>query len=164
MIPSPIIHTTEDETIISDLYQHLLKSWNERDAAGFSSLFIEQSTVIGFDGSQMNGPDEIQQSLEGIFKNHLTARYVWKIREVRFLSPEVAVLKSVVGMVHPDHTDIDSSKNAVQSMVAMKHHSNWLITVFQNTPASFDGHPVLSMELTNELQQVLNASKDPLLV
>ena len=161
---APTLPPKENETVVSELFQHLLKCWNERDALGFSALFTAQGTAIGFDGTQMNGPEEIEDALEQVFKDHITSRYVWKIREIRLLSPDVALLRAVTGMVHPDRSDIDPSRNAVQSLVAMKNSSNWLISLFQNTPASFDGRAVAAMELTNELQQVLNSIKDPMLV
>ena len=66
--------------------------------AGFAGLFADGATVVGFDGSLMNGPAEIDQELGRIFADHVTARYVGIVREVRFLAPDVAVLRAAAGL------------------------------------------------------------------
>jgi hypothetical protein len=74
------------EAQIRALYGQLLDSWNRRDAPGFAALFVDQGHCIGFDGSQMDGPAEIQAELSRIFADHVTARYVSQVRWVRFLT------------------------------------------------------------------------------
>jgi hypothetical protein len=43
-------------------------------------LFTDDGYVVGFDGSEMNGREEIQRGLAAIFADHETGRYVAKIR------------------------------------------------------------------------------------
>jgi uncharacterized protein (TIGR02246 family) len=144
-----------EETAVSALYQQLLDSWNRRDAASFAALYDEDSEVVGFDGSQMFGRAEIESTLGQIFADHVTATYVSKIRGVRFLAPEVAVLRAVVGMVPPGQQDINPDTNAIQTLVATKQEGKWHIALFQNTPAQFHGRPELVKALTEELRQLL---------
>jgi len=147
--PSP------DEIEIRTLYRQLLDSWNKRSADAFAALFALDGYVIGFDGSQMSGRAEIAATLGQIFADHLTAPYVSKVREVRLLSPYVAVLRAVVGMVPPGQSDINPAVNAIQTLVAVRHDIKWSITLFQNTPAQFHGRPELVQQLTEELRQLL---------
>jgi len=77
------------------------------------------------------------------------------VREVRFLSTDIALLRAVVGMVPPGQNDINPAVNAIQSLVAVKDKDIWRITLFQNTPAQFHGRPELAEELTKELRQLL---------
>jgi len=88
------------------------------------------------------------------FRDHVTAAYVGKIREVRFLTPDVAVLRAVAGMIPPAESDLNPAVNAVQTLVAARRDGRWRIAVFQNTPAAFHGRPELSAKLTEELRQV----------
>ena len=149
--PSPT-----DESAVSALYQHMLDGWNRRNAGEMAALFAEDANVVGFDGSQYNGPAEIESEIGKIFADHQTATYVWKIREVRFLSPDVALLRAVVGMVPSGQSDLNPAANAIQSLVAVKRDGNkWRIALFQNTPAQFHGRPELAQELTEELRQLL---------
>src|SRR6476661_5465675 len=92
---------------IRALYHRLLDAWNQRDAHAFAGLFEPLGNVVGFDGSTMNGRNEIEESLSGVFADHPTASYVSVVREVRFLSPDVALLRAAVGMVPPGQSDIN---------------------------------------------------------
>jgi uncharacterized protein (TIGR02246 family) len=137
------------------LYQELLDAWNRRDAAAYAGLLAEEASVIGFDGSQMEGPAEVEATLSRIFQDHPTAAYVSVVRGVRFLTPDVAMLRAVAGMVPPGETDIKPAVNAVQSLVAVRREGGWRVALFQNTPAAFHGRPEESENLTAELRGVL---------
>lgn len=140
---------------VAALYQQLLHSWNRRDAEGFATLFDDEGHSIGFDGSPMTGRTEIAATLGQIFADHVTATYVAKIRAVRFLAPDVALLRAVVGMVPPGQSDINPAVNALQTIVAVKHDDGWRIALLQNTPAQFHGRPEMAEALTRELRQLL---------
>ena len=146
---------SRDATDISALYQQLLESWNQRNATTFAVLFAEDASVVGFDGSQMNGRAEIATQIGQIFADHPTSRYVGKIRELRLLAPDVALLRAVVGMVPPGQSDLNPDVNAIQSLVAARNDGHWLIALFQNTPAQFHGRPTLAQQLTEELRKLL---------
>ena len=145
----------EDE--VRRLYEELLGSWNRRDAGGYAGLFAEDGNAVGFDGSQMNGTSEIESSLSQVFAHHQTASYVWKVREIRSLGPQVAVLRAAAGMASPGTSELNPAANAVQTLVAARRDGQWRIAVFQNTPAAFHGRPEASEALTEELQGVLRA-------
>jgi uncharacterized protein (TIGR02246 family) len=146
-----------EEDLIVQLYHQLLESWNQRDAEGFASRFQTEAHVVGFDGSPMNGRAEIESSTRQIFSDHITAAYVGKARGVRFLVPEVAVLRAVAGMVPPGQSDINPAVNAMQTMVAVRQQEDgrWRIALFQNTPAQFHGRSEVSEALTEELRRLL---------
>ena len=144
------------ESDIRSLYQELLDAWNRRDAHAFAELCAEDANVVGFDGSEHNGQAEIEAQLGEIFAHHETASYIGKVREVRFLSTEVAVLRAVAGLVPTDQHDINPAVNAVQTLVAHRHKAPWRIALFQNTPAAYHGRPELSERLTAELRDALH--------
>jgi uncharacterized protein (TIGR02246 family) len=129
------------ETEVGDLYRQLLASWNRQGADDFAALFAADASVVGFDGSQMHGQAAIAAELGRIFADHQTAAYVGKIRDVRLLSPDVALLRAVVGMVPPGQADINPAVNAVQSLIAVRQAGAWRIALFQNTPPSFTAAP-----------------------
>jgi len=143
------------EVEIRALYKNLLESWNRRKAADMAALFTIDGSIVGFDGSQMNGHGEIAATLGQIFADHVTAAYVGRIREVRLLSTEVALVRAVVGMVPPGQADLNPAVNALQTLIVVKQTGQWRIALFQNTPAQFHGRPDLAEQLTNELRQLL---------
>jgi uncharacterized protein (TIGR02246 family) len=144
-----------DRAALIASYTRLLDAWNRRNAGDFAAQFATDATAVGFDGSQMNGRDEIASSLRKIFADHPTASYLAKIREVREITDGVALLRSVVGMVPPGSSKIKPAVNAIQSVVFVRKGSDWRIALLQNTPAAFHGRPEVAKELTRELTAVL---------
>jgi uncharacterized protein (TIGR02246 family) len=147
--PSP------DQAAISALYHQLLDSWNRRNAHDFAAIVADDGNLVGFDGSQIDGRAEVELQIGQIFADHQTATYMAKIREVRFLTADVAMLRAVVGMVPPGQSDLNPAVNAIQSLFAAKRDGTWRIAHFQSTPAQFHGRPDLAQQLTDELQQLL---------
>ena len=147
--PSP------DEIEVRELYRQLLDGWNKRSADAFAVPFAEDGESIGFDGSQLVGRIEIVATLRQIFADHPTAPYVSKVKSVTLLSPEVALLRAIAGMVPPGQSDINPAVNTLQTLIAVKRDGQWRIVLFQNTPAQFHGRPELVQQMTEELRQLL---------
>lgn len=147
----------QDIDEVTALHAALLHAWNQRSATDYAALFSEGAHLVGFDGSQMDGPGEVASQLGAIFADHPTATYVGDVRGCRLLAPGVALLTAVVGMVPPGAKDISPAVNAIQSLVAARQGSAWRIELLQNTPAAFHGRPEVSEQLTNELRAVLQA-------
>lgn len=145
----------DDDTAMRTLYHEWLARWNQRDAVAYAALFMPNASAIGFDGSQMNGRDQIQAELRQIFANHQTAAYVGIVRESRLLSPTVALLRAVAGMVPPGKKEINPAVNAIQTLVGVKEDGAWRIALAQVTPAQFHGRPELAAALTEELSQLV---------
>ena len=144
-----------DEIEVHALYRQMLDGWNQRSAKDMASFFADDGNLVGFDGSEINGRAEIESHLRQIFADHATAPYVAKVRGVRFLTAEVALLRGVAGMVPPGQSDLNPAVNAVQTLVAARRDGTWRIALFQNTPAQFHGRPELVQQLTEELRQLL---------
>lgn len=144
-----------NESRVRLLYRKLLDAWNRRSADEFAALIAEDGNLVGFDGSPHNGRLEIASAIRQIFDDHMTAAYVGKIREVRFLTPEVALLRAVSGMVPPGQSDLNPAVNTIQTLIALRREGEWRIALYQNTPAQFHGRPELAQELTEELRQLL---------
>jgi len=147
---------THEEPQVCELYRRLLEAWNERDAGAFAALYEEDGNQIGFDGTQMNGQAEIETHLSQIFADHMTAAYIGKVREVRFLNEGTAILRAVAGMIQPNQTDINPALNAIQSLVAVKRETQWKVALFHNTPAAFHGRPEAVAQLTEELRELVS--------
>jgi uncharacterized protein (TIGR02246 family) len=140
------------------LYQQLLQQWNKRNAAGMTGLFTTNGTLIGFDGSQLNGQKEIYAVLDEIFANFPTAAYVSIVKEVRVLTDTTALLLAVAGMVAVGSNDISPEVNVLHSITAVQDEGKWRIALFQNTPAAFHGRPELAEQLSADLRHVLASS------
>ncbi|MGZ3770384.1 MAG: SgcJ/EcaC family oxidoreductase [Bdellovibrio sp.] len=144
-----------EETLIRILYHNLLHAWNKKSAADMADLFLNDGTIVGFDGSQIRGKSEIEKNLSSIFFDHATATYVSKIRNIKWISPDVAILSAISGMIPSGQNDINPEMNAVQALLTVKENKHWKIAFFQNTPAVFHGHPEMREKLSRELRDVL---------
>jgi uncharacterized protein (TIGR02246 family) len=141
------------------LYTRLLEAWNARDARAFAEQFAEHGSAVGYDGSPMNGRAEIRDTLDAIFRHHTPATYVARVREVRELSPGVALVRAAAGMVPPGASVLNPERNAIQTLIAVSEDGAPRIALFQNTPARFDGRPQLAESLSTELAEVVRSGR-----
>jgi uncharacterized protein (TIGR02246 family) len=147
-----------EQADVEDLYFDLLDRWNDCDATGYAALFAANGSIVGFDGSSIETAAAITNHLAGIFADHRPARYVAKIREIRMLGADHALLRAAAAMVPPGATDIKPELNAIQVLVATRT-TRWHVAHFQSTPARFDGRPEAAAAITEELRP-LAASLD----
>jgi uncharacterized protein (TIGR02246 family) len=150
-----------EEAAIRALYHRMHDGWNARDADAFAAQFAADGEAIGYDGSEMVGRAEIAATLRQIFADHQTAAYVAKVRDVRFLAPDVARLRAVAGLVPPGRSEIAAQLNAIQTLIAVQRDGQWRIAFLQNTPTQYHGRPELAEALTAELNEVLRAQARP---
>jgi uncharacterized protein (TIGR02246 family) len=140
---------------IHALYQHLIDGWNHRSAHAMAEHFTEDGEMIGFDGSLSIGREEILSHLKPIFEHHLTAPFVSKIKSVRLVGSDAAILRAIAGMVPHGQSDVQPNLNTHHTLVAVNSEGKWRIQLFQNTPAQFHGRPELVEQMTEELRQLL---------
>jgi len=141
------------------VYTRLLEAWNRRDADAFAALFTPDGNTVGFDGSQMNGPEEIASTMKAIFEQHRTASYVASVREVRQLGPGASLVRAAVGMVPPGQDELNPAVNAIQSIVLSEIDGALWIALLHNTPAAFHQNPAAAEALTRELTDVLRSGR-----
>ena len=153
--PSRAKVARSDETEVRGLYRQILSAWNRRNADAIANVFDVDGVAIGFDGSELDGRADIARIHRQIFADHQTGAYVAKVRDVRFLNPDVAVLSAVAGMVLPGQSDLAPDRNAIQTLVAVKRDDEWRVAVYQNTPAAYHGREEKAKSLTDELRKQL---------
>jgi uncharacterized protein (TIGR02246 family) len=125
------------------LYERLLRAWNDHDADAFGAVFADDGSSVGFDGSTMNGRQEIVATIRAIFRNHRTATYVAKVREVRELGAGVLLLRAVVGMTPPGAAELNPAVNAIQSVVMTGQGTDLRVALLHMTDSSFLGSGVI---------------------
>ena len=134
-----------------DLYRRVIEGWNAGDAEAMAAPIAADGLMIGFDGSQLVGRDEIAAELGRIFADHETAKYVTKVRRVWELGADAGLLWALVGMPSPETSEIMPDRNAVQTLLATQGAEGWSVALFQTTPAELHGRDDLSEALTREL-------------
>jgi len=67
-----------------------------------ADLFADRGELIGYDGSLEIGRENVFfLHLNTIFKDHPTARFAGKVKNVRLLSGNIVILRAIAGMVPP---------------------------------------------------------------
>jgi uncharacterized protein (TIGR02246 family) len=150
------MRASDDEATIRALYQQKMDGWNAGNGKAFAEPYTEDSDYIGFDGTYLKGRQEISSFHQMLFNKFLKgSRLVGKIRSIRFLTPDIAIVVAVSGTVMAGQSDIDPGRNSVHMLVAIKQNTNWHFAAFQNSRAQFIGRPEQAQALTNELRQLL---------
>ena len=140
---------------LRSLYSRLIEGWNAADAETMAAAVAPDGLVIGFDGSQMLGREQVAAELGRIFADHETASYVTKVRSVTAIGDNGGLLHAVAGMVPPGGSELMPDRNAIQSVAGRRAGDSWEVVLFQTTPARFDGRPELAQGLTAELSELL---------
>jgi uncharacterized protein (TIGR02246 family) len=152
--PPSSTSTSEDEVAIRFLYQQLMDGWNKGTGEAFAAPFAEDGDLVGFDGTHLKGQKEIVSFHQQLFNSYVKgSRLVGKVRKVRFLTSDVALMHVIGGTIMAGQTDIDPERNSVQTIVAMKDNKGkWRLAAFQNTRAQYFGRPEQAQALTEELR------------
>jgi uncharacterized protein (TIGR02246 family) len=145
----------DSQDAATSLYGRLIDGWNAGDAGAMAAPLAADGLVVGFDGSQMRGRDEVASELGRVFADHETATYVTKVRSVKALGADAALLDAVAGMVPPGGSELMPDRNAIQTVVVQRGDDGWSVALFQTTPAQFHGRPELTEALTAELAELL---------
>ena len=148
---------SHDEAAIRDLYQQTIEGWNKGSGDALAAPYTEDSDYIGFDGTYLKGRAEIASFHQMLFDKFIKgSRLIGKIRSVRVVTGDVAVVVAVGGTVIAGQSNIEPDRNSIHTLVAMKRaDGEWRFTAFQNTRADFIGRPEESQALTEELRHEL---------
>jgi len=158
MQDSKLAHAPAGERAARELYAEFLRLWNQRDPEQLSRLFGRNANLVGFDGSPIDGQENIEVHLREVFGSHQTAAFVGKVREVRVLAPGVVLLRAVAGMVPPGSSDLNPAVNTIHTLLATSQRDRWRVELFQSTPAAFHGRSEAAAALTAELRKELELS------
>ena len=136
----------------------MIEGWNKGDGDVFAAPFAEDADLVGFDGTHLKGRREIASFHQRLFDTFVKdSRLIGKVRNVRFLTPDVAIMHAVGGTIMGGQSDIESERNSVHTIVVKKGdiNSQWRIVAFQNTRAQYIGRPEMVVVLTEDLQREL---------
>jgi uncharacterized protein (TIGR02246 family) len=113
----------------------LVAAWARNDAAGVADVFTEDGVLILPGDVYKRGREEIRSFLAaayaGPFKGtNVTGRPV----DVRFVSDDVALLRTHGGLVAPGETEIAPELAVRSTWVTVKQDGQWRLAGYQNSP------------------------------
>jgi uncharacterized protein (TIGR02246 family) len=123
-----------DEAAVRDLYRELMDGWNRGSGDAFAAVFAEDGDLVAFDGAHFKGREEIAPFHHQLFDKWMKGtRLVGQVKDVRFLSSDVAVIHAVGGTVMRGKTEPSPERDSIQTLVATRQNDEWHLAAFQNT-------------------------------
>ena len=125
-----------DEQAVRELYTELMDGWNCGSGEDFAAVFTEDGDLVAFDGTHFKGREEIAPFHQELFDKWLRgSRLVGKVKDVRFLSPDVALMHAVGSMVMRGKSEPSPERDSIQTLVAVRQEGGeeWRLAAFQNT-------------------------------
>ena len=128
------IASPADEEAVRALYQRLMDGWNRGSGAAFAAAFAEDGDLVAFDGTHFKGRREIAPFHQQLFDRWLKGtRLVGRVKDVRFLGPDVAVMHAIGGTVMRGKSTPSPERDSIQTLVAIRRDGGWRLAAFQNT-------------------------------
>ena len=123
-----------DEAAVRALYQELMDGWNRGSGDAFAAVFTQDGDLVAFDGTHFKGREEIAPFHQQLFDKWLKgSRLVGKVKDVRFLSPGIALMHAVGSTVMRGESEPSPERDSIQTLVAIRQDGEWRLAAFQNT-------------------------------
>jgi uncharacterized protein (TIGR02246 family) len=123
-----------DERAVRALYQELMDGWNRGSGEDFAAAFTEDGDLVAFDGTHFKGREEIAPFHQELFEKWMKGtRLVGKVKDVRFPSPDVALMHAVGSTVMRGKSEPSPERDSIQTLVAVRQGEEWRLAAFQNT-------------------------------
>ena len=155
-----------DKAAVRDLYQELMNGWNRGSGEAFAAVFTDDTDdgdLVAFDGTHFKGRGEIAPFHKELFEKWLKGtRLVGEVKDVRFLSPDVALMHAVGSTVMRGKSEPSPERYSIQTLVATREDGEWRLAAFQNTRVRPMGpNPIafLLWALTDLLWKVFSPNK-----
>ncbi len=152
-----------DGAAVRGLYQEFMAAWNRGSGAALAAVFAEDGDLVAFDGTHLHGRREIAPVHQQLFETWLKGtRLVGRVEDVRFLSPDIAVMHAVGGTIMRGKSAPAPDRDSIQTLVATRQRREWRLAAFQNTrirPISRNAAAFLVWTLSDWLWRVLRLSE-----
>jgi len=124
-----------DEEAVRDLlYRELMEGWNRGSGEDFAAVFTEDGDLVAFDGTHFEGRAQIAPFHQELFDKWMKGtRLVGRVKDVRFLSPNVALMHAVGSAIMRGKSVPSPERNSIQTLVATRQNGEWRLAAFQNT-------------------------------
>src|SRR3712207_4489829 len=123
-----------DEAAVRALYQELMDAWNKGSGDAFAAVFTQDGDLVAFDGTHFEGREEIAPFHQELFDKWMKgSRLVGRVKDVRFLNPDVALMHAVGSTVMRGKSEPSPERDSIQTLVAIRQDGEWRLAAFQNT-------------------------------
>lgn len=121
-----------DETAIRQLIRRQQNGWDSGDPTLYADVFTTEADYVTFLGSHHHGRDAIAASYAPLFRKLLQgSRLTIEIKQVRFLTPDVALIHADAAVTKRGRRNRRPSR--INTSVAVRTGDGWMLAASQNT-------------------------------
>jgi len=121
------------ESKLQSLVRRVLAAWERGDGRALAAEFADDGDVVFFEGSCLQGRAQIEAVMQHLFETTLRGtRCLAQVKALRFVTPEVALIQTLGGVVFPKETVIPVERCSIQTFVAVRIRGTWSVASFQN--------------------------------
>jgi uncharacterized protein (TIGR02246 family) len=123
-----------EEAAVRALYRRLIDAWNAGSGDRFAAPFTTDGHLVAFDGLHFRGREQIAAFHQQLFDKWMKgSRLVGGVEDVRFVTPDVAVMHAVGNTVPRGKTRPARERASIQTLVAVRDGGEWRLAAFHNT-------------------------------
>jgi uncharacterized protein (TIGR02246 family) len=115
-----------DEDAIRAIHRRMIDAWNAGDGAAFAAPFTDGADFVAWEGTHLKGRQELAVFTQQIFDTVVKgSRLEGEVKFVRFLSPVLAVMHSVVRVTLHGQTKAWPGRDSMELTVVTKRDGEW---------------------------------------
>src|SRR4051794_13162407 len=115
-----------DEEAIRAIHRQMIDAWNQGSGESFAAPFTDDADFVVFEGTHLKGQQEIARFTQQIFDTVVKGTHLeGEVKFVRFLSPELAVMHSVVRTILLGQAEASPSRDSMEMYVVTKRDGSW---------------------------------------
>ena len=113
----------------------LVAAWSHNDADGVAEVFTDDGILILPGDVFKQGREEIRSFMAAAYAGPFKDTGVTGVPvDVRFVSDDVALLRTHGGILAPGEKEIDPELAVRSTWVGVKQHGQWRLASYQNSP------------------------------
>lgn len=113
----------------------LIEAWSRNDAGGVADVFTEDGILILPGDVFKQGRDEVRSFMAAAYAGPFKGTGVTgKPVDLRFVSDDVALIRTHGGILAPGQTEIDPQLAVRSTWVIVKKDGTWFLAGYQNSP------------------------------
>lgn len=122
-----------DDHQIQDLFERLMRTWTDNDAAAYAACFTDDSDYVSYDGTRAVGRAEHQENHDRLFRGVLAgSALVGELESIRYITRDVAVVHGTASVLMPWRSKLPKGRLSRQTIVVVRTEDGWRITALHN--------------------------------
>ena len=131
--PARAQHRAESEQAIRKVIADAAEAWNRRDAPALGLLFAADADLVPVGGTLLKGRAEIEAHHAILLAaSDKETRLAWKASGIRFLRPDVAIVRVAAEVTSGDARE---KRTSYATLALTKQAGQWMIASMENTSA-----------------------------